>query len=51
MDDITDIGIAAVPTDVVTEGRIFCRQYLPDSTIPQGLAKQADVDFCFMKDG
>jgi hypothetical protein len=26
----------------------FCRQYLPDSTIPQGLAKQADVAFCFM---
>jgi hypothetical protein len=22
--------------------------YLPDSTIPQGLAKQADVAFCFM---
>jgi hypothetical protein len=26
----------------------FCRQCLPDSTIPQGLVKQADVAFCFM---
>jgi hypothetical protein len=27
---------------------VFCRQYLPDSKNPQGLAKQADVAFCFM---
>jgi hypothetical protein len=27
---------------------IFCRQYLPDSTIPQGHANQADAAFCFM---
>jgi hypothetical protein len=27
--------------------KIFCRQYFLDSTIPQGLAKQADVAFLF----
>jgi hypothetical protein len=27
----------------------FCRQYLPDSTIPLGLAKQADVAFLWQE--
>jgi hypothetical protein len=44
-----DLDIKALKSRTIAFGPIFfCRQCLPDSTIPQGLAKQADVAFCFM---